>query len=301
MNFDLMPRGPFNLANTNQYFGGWLTLGSDQKAIVMTFPVEGWQASAAVVMHQDSSGTVHGEVYCGDAHAEAAWKQALAALSLDYDGSGWSAAGERGPPLGQLQREHKYLCPVLFHSPYESAVAFVIGHRISVKQGRAIRQRMAQQHGDKIKVGNEVFHAFPRPQVLKTLTDIVGVSSAKIPRLHAIADAALEGWLNRATLRAMSEDEALEKLRSLPGIGAFFSQGILYRGAGLADAVTDDEMTKKAFQRAFSLSKPPDYETMLRLAELWRPYRMWATVLLHVSLRREGERQRTRKTLLRKR
>ena len=166
MDFDLMPRGPFDLANTSQYFGGWLTLGSDKKAIVMTFPVEGWQASAAVVMQQDSSGRVHGKVYCDDAHAEAAWKQALAALSLDYNDSGWSAAGKRGPPLGQLQGTYKYLRPVLFHSPYEAAAAFTIGHRISIKQGRAIRQRMAEEHGDKITVGKEVFHAFPRPQVL---------------------------------------------------------------------------------------------------------------------------------------
>ena len=147
---------------------------------------------------------------------------------------------------------------------------------------------MAQEYGDKVKVGDDVFCAFPRPQVLKTLTSIAGVSSVKITRLHAIADAAVEGWLNRAALRAMAENEALEKLRSLPGIGGFFSQGILYRGAGLADAVPDDEMTKSAFQRAFRLPKPPNHEAVLKLAEPWRPYRMWATVLLHVSLRREG-------------
>jgi len=128
-------------------------------------------------------------------------------LSLDYDGSGWTAAGERGPPLGRLQA--------------------------------------------------------------------------------AYAEAALEGWLRRGALRAISEEAALDKLCTLPGIGPFFSQGILYRGAGLADAVTDDEMTRKAFQRAFELPRLPEREAMLKLAEPWRPYRMWATVLLHVSLRRE--------------
>ena len=199
------------------------------------------------------------------------------------------ALGDKGAPLARLQRAYRFLRPVLFHSPYEAAAAFVIGHRISVRQGRAIRQRLAQEHGDQIRVGDDVFHAFPRPQVLRALPGVAGVSPMKIPRLHAIADAALDGWLDRAALRGMPEDAALAKLRSLPGIGAFFSQAILYRGAGLADAVTDDEMTRKAFQKAFTLPRLPDRETMLALAEPWRPYRMWATVLLHVSLRREQE------------
>jgi len=252
----------------------------------MAFPVEGWQCSAAVVLRQDDSGRVTGEVLCDAAFAERAWQQALATLSLDCDGSGWSAAGQRGPPLGKLQADYRHLRPVLFYSPYEAAAAFVIGHRISIRQGRAIRQAIAQEHGDKIRVGESTFYAFPRPQVVKTLAAIKGVSPAKMPRLHGIADAAMEGWLDRAALRAMPHEGALEKLRSLPGIGDFFSQGILYRGAGLVDGVTDDEMTRRAYRAAFKLPNLPDYETMLRLAEPWRPYRMWATVLLHVWFRR---------------
>ena len=198
-----------------------------------------------------------------------------------------SALGGKVSPLGQLQADYQYLRPVLFHSPYEAAAAFTIGHRISIRQGRAIRQAIAQEHGDEIRVRDTVFHAFPRPQVLRSLSAIKGVSAAKIPRLRGIAEAALEGWLDRSALRAIPEEEALEKLRSLPGIGVFFSQGILYRGAGLADAVTDDEMTKRAFQRFFKLAQLPDHRAMLELAEPWRPYRMWATVLLHVWFRRE--------------
>jgi DNA-3-methyladenine glycosylase II len=287
MNFEIKPNGPFDLSNTNQYFGGWLTLATDDQAIVMTFPVEGWQASAAVVVRQNESGRIAGEVYCADQQAQVAWQQALATLSLDYDGTGWNALGEKDPLIGRLQASYKLLRPVLFHSPYEAAAAFVIGHRLSIRQGRAIRQAMAKEYGDKVQVGDATFDAFPRPEVLKKITTIKGVSPTKIPRLHGIAEAALEGWLDRTALRAMPEEEALTKIRSLKGIGEFFSQGILYRGAGLADAVPDDEVTKQAFQRAFKLKEVPNHETVLKLADPWRPFRMWATVLLHVWFRRE--------------
>jgi DNA-3-methyladenine glycosylase II len=287
MNFETKPNGSFDLSTTNQYFGGWLTLATDDQAIVMTFPVEGWKASAAVVVRQDGTGRIAGEVRCADQHAQAAWQQALATLSLDYDGTEWRAVGERDPLIGRLQATYKFLRPVLFHSPYEAAAAFVIGYRLSIKQGRAIRQAMAKQHGDRVQVGDDSFYAFPRPEVLKKITTIKSVSPAKIPRLHGIAEAALEGWLDREALRSMPEEEALMKIRSLKGIGEFFSQGILYRGAGLADAVPDDEVTKQAFQQAFKLKEVPDHEMVLKLADSWRPFRMWATVLLHVWFRRE--------------
>lgn len=287
MNFKIKPNGTFDLSNTNQYFGGWLTLKTDDPAIVMTFPLEGWKASAAVVLRQDNTGRVMGQVHCSDQLAQAAWQQALATLSLDYDGIGWSAVGEKDLLIGRLQASYKLLRPVLFHSPYEAAAAFVIGHRLSTKQGRAIRQAMAKEFGDRVQVGDDSFYAFPRPQALKKVTRIQGVSPSKIPRLHGIAEAALEGWLDRAALRLMPEEAALTKIRSLEGIGEFFSQGILYRGAGLADAVPDDEVTKQAFQRAFKLKEAPNHETVLNFACPWRPFRMWATVLLHVWFRRE--------------
>jgi 3-methyladenine DNA glycosylase/8-oxoguanine DNA glycosylase len=285
MNFNHQPKGPFDLANANQHFGGWLTLGSDSRVVVMAFPVEGWQASAIVAVRQDATGIVNGDVRCAEHCADAAWQQALATLSLDCDGSGWSDVGRRDPFLGRLQASYAHLRPVLFHSPYEAAAAFVIGHRLTIRQGRAIRRAMAEEFGDRMEIGEEVFYAFPRPQLLRKISSIKGVSAAKIPRLHGIADAALEGWLDRATLRSMTEEAALEKVRSLKGIGEFFSQGILYRGAGLADAVPDDQVTRMAFQRAFALTDPPDRETVLTLAEPWRPFRMWATVLLHVWFR----------------
>jgi len=52
--------------------------------------------------------------------------------------------------------------------------------------------------------------------------------------------------------------------------------------------VTDDEVTKEAVQVAYQLPQRPDQKTVLQFAEIWRPYRMWATVLLHVWLRREA-------------
>ncbi len=287
MSFEMTPRGPFTLSTANEYFGGWNTFGPEQQGLAMAFPVEGWHTSAAVTLQQLAGGTISGDVYGAGTYAEQAWQQALASISLDDPATDWHEVGQRDPVIGNLQQRYNFLRPVLFHSPYEAAAHFIISQRISMRQARAIRQKLAQEIGDKITFGEMTLYAFPRPQVLRELTEYKGLSEEKIQRLHNIADAALDGLLDRASLRAMPIDQALAKLRSLHGVGEFSSQGILMRGAGLLDAVTDDDTTKEAVQLAYNLPQRPDQQTVLQNAEKWRPYRMWAIVLLHVWLRRE--------------
>src|ERR1700726_2292913 len=155
--FEVVPQGPFDLESAAARFGGWPRLGD---AVVMAFPVEGWRNSAAVVMRQrrDSiTGDVRG---VDEADAERAWQQALATISLDVDGQGFVDIGRRDPVIGRLQAEYHHLRPVLFHSPYEAACAFLIGHRISILQTRRIRQRMADQAGATVEVDGTAFTAF---------------------------------------------------------------------------------------------------------------------------------------------
>jgi DNA-3-methyladenine glycosylase II len=280
--FEIVPEGPFDLETEATHFGGWPRLGD---GIVMAFPVEGWNSAAAVVMRQRGN-TITGDVYVANgADAERAWRQALATVSLDVDGAGFVEIGRRDPVIGRLQAEYRNLRPVLFHSPYEAAAAFVIGHRITILQTRRIRQRMAEELGATVDVDGTAFKAFPDPRALLRLESFPGVVPIKIERLHQVARAALEGMLDRARLRSLPESEALQQLRTLPGIGEFFAQGILMRGAGLVDALTGDDLTPRAIELLYHLPARPDAAAVLGRAESWRPYRMWAIVLLNVWVR----------------
>ena len=71
-------------------------------------------------------------------------------------------------------------------------------------------------------------------------------------------------------------------------MGPFFAQGIVLRGAGAADMLSEDETTRRAVGRAYGLPGPVSPEELRRRAEAWRPFRGWATVFLHVWWRREG-------------
>jgi DNA-3-methyladenine glycosylase II len=285
--YTFRPKGTYDLSNQCEYFGGWPTLAGNSRAIVVALPVEGWQTSAAVVVSQDTGEELNLEVFGATGHEEKAKEQVLAVLSLDIDGNAWPEVGQRDAHIGSLQTKYGFLRPVLFSSPYEAAANFIIGHRISMKQGRAIRARMAGEVGTKFEVQGEVFAAFPDPETLMSLPEFPGLSSTKIERLHGVAAAALAGRLDRAYLRQLTLDEAIQEILKIDGIGPFFASGILNRGAGVVDDITDDDLTKHAVHVAYNLSEPPDQAEALRIAENWKPYRMWAEVLLHVWLRRE--------------
>lgn len=282
------PRGPFSLANERRFFGDWLNVASDPEAIAMAFPVEGWRGSAVVIVRQAGDGAIEASVVTtGNASPDRVWAQALATLSLDQDGSGFPDVAARDPVIGGLQERYEWLRPVCFHSPYEAAVNFVVGQRISMRQARAVRSRMARELGDPVEVAGEIVHAFPRPERLIALDAFPGVPDEKVSRLRGIAQAAADGMLDRDRLRGLPVPEALEELQGLRGVGPFAAQGILHRGAGLVDEVPNDEVTSEAVMLAYGLAGRPTRSDVLRIADPWRPYRMWATVLLHVWLRRE--------------
>jgi DNA-3-methyladenine glycosylase II len=293
--FTIRPRGPFDLATARDFAGGFAAgIGSkagSEGSILMVFPVEGWAGSAVVQLRQSPDGDLHGDVF-GDADLATVERQAARSLSVDHDGAGWPEVGRRDPVVGQLQARFGLLRPVCFFSAYEAATSFVIGQRISMVQTRRVKDRLALAAGDAVDVEidgeSRTFHAFPRPQQLLALSEVPGVSGVKVERLHGLARAALDGRLDTERLRGLAEVEALGQLRELPGIGEWTATGVLTRGCGVADALPfGDRISREAVRHFHELPELPDDDAWSALAEPWRPYRMWATVLLHMAWRRD--------------
>lgn len=288
--FSIEPSGRFSLAAARDFAGGFAAgIGADATAngLLAQFPVEGWQGSAAVDVWQTDDGAVHGEIH-GPGEPETVRRQVARSLSIDHDGSGWGEVGRRDPILGAVQARYDWLRPVCFYSGYEAATSFVIGQRISMRGARIIKDRLAATHGDPIEIGDQVVRPFPRPQRLLEATEIQGLSAVRITRIHDLARAALDGRLDAERLRALPETDALTDLQKLPGVGPWTAQAILTRGCGVADALPlSDEISRNAVAVAYGLPEPPDDETWTRISDAWRPYRMWATVLLHMAWRHD--------------
>ncbi len=138
---------------------------------------------------------------------------------------------------------------------------------------------------EQLEVDGVALDVWPAPERWLERETIDGLPAAKVQRLHAIARAALDGDLDATSLSALPPDEAIVRLQDLPGIGPFWATLIALRAVGPTDALTLGEpRMRRAAARAYDRPElEHDDDALLVLAETWRPYRTWVSVLLRAT------------------
>ncbi|MEU4202162.1 DNA-3-methyladenine glycosylase 2 family protein [Streptomyces sp. NPDC026294] len=303
----LIPTGPFSLASSVRFLMSFTPASYNHAPdgiLRLAFPADdATSVLAATVRRERGADGVPGAVQAeltvqsgapapeepaaaGPAIDTAGRVQLARILSLDVDGSGFPALG-KDPVMAGLMADYPGLRPVCFHSPYEAAAWAVIGNRIRKSQAAAVKARIAREYGQRIHVAGQILHAFPTPTVLRAIPHVPGLTTLKVQRLHALAEAALDGQLDATRLRGLPADHALAELRALPGIGPFSAELILIRGAGHPDVFPRHEpRVHQAIAAAYGLSavSAADIAQLSKVADRWKPYRSWAAFLLRVRL-----------------
>jgi len=257
--------------------------GGAAQVLDLAFPLEGSWSPVGVRVYQHPSGSV-------SAHLLANPVQALThdvrttlerMLSLDVDGAGFAEVAARDEVVDGLRHRHIGIRPVLLPSPYETAARAIIGQQLPLRQAAAITARIAAEHDVPVEVDDRVMPTFPAPSQLTNLPAVHGLAARKVEHLRVLGNAAADGWLSSARLRALDRAEALTELQQLPGIGPFSAELILMRGVGEPDAFPLlEKRLHRAIAAAYHLGEEPDLPTLERIAEQWRPYRNWAGLLL---------------------
>jgi DNA-3-methyladenine glycosylase II len=289
--FEIEPRGPFSLAAAAGFgFAGTIGAPAFDGALRLAFVTDDLRHHAGVLLRQDAgeTATVRGELLGGGGDDDAVRAQVARILSLDHDGRAWLAVGERDAVIGRLQGEHPGLRPVLFHSPYEAAAWSIISARRPAVQAAAVRDQLARELGTSFQLDGAALAAFPLPERLLGCAERPGLPPEKVARLHAVARAALDGQLDADRLRALDPAAALADLQTLKGIGPFYAQLLHIRSTGVTDALVDEPRVLASTAHLYGLPHPPDRAAFAELAEPWRPFRTWATVLLRVAGDRAG-------------
>jgi DNA-3-methyladenine glycosylase II len=280
--FTIEPRGPFTLASAARFIAGWPPApgaAAHAEDVRLAFLVDDWSGHAGVVL-REQDGVVHGEIAPESTAADTdrVIAQAARIVSLDHDGTGYGELGERDPVVGALQRASGYLRPVLFHSPYEAACWSVISARIQHGQAAKTRDALSAQHGGTLTLAGEPRVTFPAPAALLAVDAFPSLPQSKLERLHGIARVALEGRLDREPLLAADPEEATRQLLELKGIGPFYAGLILLRAVGTTDVVATGEPKVRAKAAEYYGDAP--FEA---IAEGWRPFRTWVSVLLRAA------------------
>lgn len=282
MSFRITPTGPFDLTRSIGFLEGWPAAEQPAGHDVLRFafcPESDWTPTGVAI-----SGSADLDVRTSrDVSAEFEG-EIRRILSLDVDTSGLEALTGRDPVVAELVSHSPGLRPVTFWTPWEAACWAVLSQRTSMKVASTHKARITRELGTSITVDDQELHAFPSPAAVLEAGRMPGVNPVKLERIHGLAEAAIAGVLTASNLRAMPADEALELLRSLPGVGPFSAGLILIRGAGAPDVFpTTEPRLLQAIRTAYGLDEDASTAEYESIAANWSPLRSWVSFWLRAS------------------
>ena len=107
----------------------------------------------------------------------------------------------------------------------------------------------------------------------------VGLSRSKVASVRDLADKAVQGVVpDRRRLAGMSDEEIIERLTSIRGIGQWTVEMLLIFSLGRPDVLPVNDLgVRKGFMLHRGHSEMPAPKALLAEGERWRPYRSVAS------------------------
>lgn len=168
--------------------------------------------------------------------------------------------------LPQQQRIDFYLC------------SSIISQQLSVKVAAVIKQRFLALYNNEI----------PHPQqILDTPSETlrsIGLSNAKLGYIKNVARFAIEKGMEANKLQIMSNEELIDYLTQIKGVGRWTVEMLLMFAMGREDVFAVDDLgIQQAMKRLYKwddTNKKLFKEKMLKKSIKWAPYRTYACVHL---------------------
>ena len=162
---------------------------------------------------------------------------------------------------------------------YQSLVEAIITQQLSGSAAKSIIKKFKRLYKSK----------FPKPiDVLKTPNPklrLVGLSKMKVIYIKELSKKIESKQLNLRKISMQSDEQIIENLTNVKGIGRWTAEMFLIFSLGRLDILPVSDLgLKKAVQSIYSLDQLPKEEEIEQLARPWRPYRTVATWYLWKSL-----------------
>lgn len=148
---------------------------------------------------------------------------------------------------------------------------------------RSIYNRLLARYDGKPPTPEQMLDEEP-----EELRAAVGLSRAKVSYLRSLAEHVLSGELELERLDELSDEQVIEELVAVKGLGVWTAHMFLMFHLERPDVLAVGDLgIRRAIERAYSLETLPDAETIERLGERWRPHRTLACRYLWRSLQNE--------------
>lgn len=174
------------------------------------------------------------------------------------------------------------------HSLYEMLFRAIVYQQLAGKAAGSILNKVCLLYNPepikRNKQGNwGVPKCYPQAEeIMRTPDDLLrgaGLSRNKLASIRDLAAKALDGTVpSRRAANYMSNDELIERLTAIRGIGRWTVEMLLIFGLGRADILpVDDYGVRKGFALTYRKKDLPKPKELAKLGKKWRPYRSVAS------------------------
>ncbi|WP_052441629.1 DNA-3-methyladenine glycosylase family protein [Streptacidiphilus anmyonensis] len=146
--------------------------------------------------------------------------------------------------------------------------AAVVRQQVSAAAAGAIFDRLLRYFGGRMPAAGELLHAG------EDLRTTVGLSHAKERTLRALAGRVHDGVLDLDRLPRLPDEEVLQALTSVPGIGPWTAGVFMMFRLHRSDVMLSGDLgIRKGVEVAYRLGRLPSAKAVDEIAAAWRPYR----------------------------
>ena len=162
---------------------------------------------------------------------------------------------------------------------YVALVRAVVGQQLSTKAARTIYDRLVALFDDGV----------PSPeQLLAAETKALrgaGLSGRKVEYLRDLAQHVVDGELELDRLADLSDEEVIEEVTAVRGLGRWTAEMFLIFHLGRPDVISGGDLgIRRAIEIEYGLKEIPTPDEVVERAEAWRPHRSLACIYLWESL-----------------
>ncbi len=209
-------------------------------------------------------------------------------------------------PFYRLAKQDELLAPItprfrglkLVQSPtvFEALVMAVLSQQVNLTFAYSIKKELVETFGETWRTNGETHYTFPSPERFaeQKEEDLLHfrLSRAKAATLVRLGQAFTSGAVQETELSLRSDEDVIEQLTQIKGIGRWSADIALMRGLARVDAFPGGDLgvVKYLAQGLLGKAEKASEVEMRTFAERWRPYRGLALIYCYAELmRREAE------------
>ncbi len=164
--------------------------------------------------------------------------------------------------------------------PFEALVEAIVSQQLSIKAADTIFNRfVALTPGKKFPTPREIL----KMPAAKMRT--CGLSRMKVIFIKDLAKKTLDGSLNFKTIDQLTDEEVIEHLTSVKGIGRWTAEMFLIFSLRRDDIFSYGDLgLRNALRRIYKMKQPPTPAQAEKITAKWKPYRslgsryLWASI-----------------------